>query len=76
MNLEIFFEKFNLFADAPDAVAKMRELVLALAVQGKLVEQDASDEPAKELIAKIMEQRQRDSMQKKNGTGCFFDYGL
>ncbi len=37
MNLETFFEKFDLFADAPDAVAKMRELVLELAVQGGLV---------------------------------------
>jgi type I restriction enzyme S subunit len=36
MNLEIFLEKFNLFAGAPDAVAKMRELVLELAVQGRL----------------------------------------
>ena len=39
MNLETFFEKFDQFADAPDAVAKMRELVLDLAVQGKLAEQ-------------------------------------
>ena len=41
MKLETFFEKFDLFADAPDAVAKMRELVLQLAVQGKLVDQDS-----------------------------------
>lgn len=34
MKLETFFEKFDLFADAPRAVAKMRELVLQLAVQG------------------------------------------
>jgi type I restriction enzyme, S subunit len=37
MKLETFFEKFDQFADAPDAVAKMRELVLLWAVQGKLV---------------------------------------
>ncbi len=37
MKLETFFEKFDQFADAPDAVEKMRELVLELAVQGKLV---------------------------------------
>ena len=36
MKLETFFDKFELFADAPNAVAKMRELVLALAVQGEL----------------------------------------
>jgi len=40
MNLETFFEKFDLFADCPNAVQKMRELILELAVQGKLVEQD------------------------------------
>jgi type I restriction enzyme S subunit len=48
MKLETFFEKFDLFADAPDAVAKMRELVLELAVQGKLVAplQDPDKHPA------------------------------
>jgi len=48
MKLETFFEKFDQFADAPDAVTKMRELVLELAVQGKLSEQRAADakEPA------------------------------
>ncbi|MBK6743983.1 MAG: restriction endonuclease subunit S [Hydrogenophilales bacterium] len=37
MRLETFFEKFGLFADAPGAVAKMRELVLDLAVSGRLI---------------------------------------
>ena len=37
MKLETFFEKFDQFADAPDAVAKMRELVLELAVRGRLL---------------------------------------
>jgi type I restriction enzyme, S subunit len=37
MKLETFFEKFDQFADAPDAVAKMRELVLELAATGRLV---------------------------------------
>jgi len=40
MRLETFFEKFNQFADAPDAVAKMRKLILQLAVQGRLKSQD------------------------------------
>ncbi len=43
MKLETFFEKFDQFADAPDAVETMRELVLELAVQGKLSEQQATD---------------------------------
>jgi type I restriction enzyme, S subunit len=36
MTLETFFEKFELFADAPGAVGRMRELVLELAARGKL----------------------------------------
>lgn len=43
MKLEIFFEKFELFADAPNAIAKMRELVLELAVEGKLASALPSD---------------------------------
>ncbi len=57
MKLKTFFEKFDLFADAPDAVAKMRELVLELAVTGKLVAQDASDEPASRLLCRIDAER-------------------
>lgn len=36
MRLETFFEKFELFADAPNAVWKMRELILRKAVTGGL----------------------------------------
>ena len=50
MKLETFFEKFDQFANAPDAVEKMRELVLQLAVTGKLVNQDKRDEPASVLL--------------------------
>jgi type I restriction enzyme S subunit len=39
--LETFFQKFALFADAPDAVTKMRELVLHLAFNGQLVPSNA-----------------------------------
>jgi type I restriction enzyme S subunit len=53
MKLETFFEKFDQFADAPDAVAKMRELVLHLAITGKLVPQDPNDEPAEDSFPKL-----------------------
>lgn len=66
MTLETFFEKFHLFADAPDAVAKMRELVLELAVQGKLVEQRASEPSADDLLNEI--EAARDSY-RKGGRG-------
>lgn len=44
MKLETFFEKFGLFADAPDAVAKMRELVLEFAVRGHLSKRRREDQ--------------------------------
>jgi len=43
MNITEFFEKFELFADAPNAVGKMRELVLELAIRGKLIDQNSND---------------------------------
>ncbi|MBL8823169.1 MAG: restriction endonuclease subunit S [Planctomycetia bacterium] len=53
MTLETFFEKFELFADAPGAVRKMREMVLAIAIQGKLVPQDPNDEPATTYLSRM-----------------------
>ena len=42
MTLETFFNKFDQFADAPNALAKMRELVLQLAFSGKLSDEAES----------------------------------
>jgi type I restriction enzyme S subunit len=39
-------EHYERIADAPDAIARLRRFVLDLAVRGKLVPQDAGDEPA------------------------------
>jgi type I restriction enzyme, S subunit len=50
---------FDLIAQAPGGVARLRELILTLAVQGKLVPQDPSDEPASELIKKIRAEKDR-----------------
>lgn len=57
MRLKTFYEKFDQFADAPDAVAKMRELVLKLAVTGKLVPQSKRDEPASMLLESAKAER-------------------
>tara|TARA_B100000949_G_scaffold234491_2_gene253730 strand:+ start:3622 stop:5280 length:1659 start_codon:yes stop_codon:yes gene_type:complete len=53
MKPETFFEKFDQFADAPDAVTKMRELVLELAIQGRLAAQNSDDKPALNQLERI-----------------------
>ncbi len=42
MSLSTFFQKFDQFADAPDAVAKLRELILLLALDGKIGDTNAA----------------------------------
>ena len=46
-------------ATAPGGVARLRELILTLAVQGKLVPQDPADEPASVLLQKIRAEKDR-----------------
>jgi type I restriction enzyme S subunit len=46
-------------ADAPDAIARLRRFILDLAVRGKLVPQDSSDEPASELLKRIAAEKAR-----------------
>ncbi|WP_423194584.1 restriction endonuclease subunit S [Cupriavidus sp. H18C2] len=50
---------FDLLAAAPDGVARLRELILSLAVQGKLVPQDTNDEPTSTLLEKASANRER-----------------
>lgn len=45
-----------LLAGAPNGIKKLRELILELAVRGKLLEQNADDEAAGELLKQITEE--------------------
>ncbi len=44
MNAERLLELYEQISEAPDAIARLRRFVLDLAVRGKLVEQDATEE--------------------------------
>ena len=55
----MLLSNLNLLAQAPGGVARLRELILTLAVQGKLVPQDPQDEPASELLKKIRAEKDR-----------------
>jgi len=64
MITDLLFEHFATLATAPDGIARLRELILQLAVQGKLGTQDAGDEPAGALLETIKKQ-----IRKINGNG-------
>lgn len=55
----MLLSNLNLLATAPGGVARLRELILTLAVQGKLVPQDPADEPASVLLRKIRAEKDR-----------------
>jgi len=59
MNAALLLDHYARIADAPDAIARLRRFVLDLAVRGKLVEQDAGDEPASELLERIGAEKAR-----------------
>ena len=51
--------EFERLAQSPEGIPKLREFVLQLAVQGKLVPQDSKDEPASELLKRIAAQKEQ-----------------
>ena len=55
----MLLSNLDLLATAPGGVARLRELILTLSVQGKLVPQDPADEPAGELLQKIRAEKDR-----------------
>jgi type I restriction enzyme, S subunit len=64
LSLETFFNNFAVLADAPNGIAKLRELILQLAVRGKLVPQNPSEVPASVLLEKIAQEK----ASRSNGT--------
>lgn len=59
MNADRLLAFYERVAEAPDAIARLRRFVLDLAVRGKLVAQDPTDEPASELLKRIVTEKAR-----------------
>jgi type I restriction enzyme, S subunit len=59
MNADRLLAHYEKIADAPDAIARLRRFILDLAVRGKLVLQDPTDEPASELLKRIGREKAR-----------------
>ena len=57
--MQMLEKYFDTAFDAPDGIKKLRELILTLAMQGKLVPQDPNDQPASELLKEIENEKQQ-----------------
>ncbi len=55
----MLLSNMDFLATASGGVARLRELILTLAVQGKLMPQDSADESASELLKKIRAEKDR-----------------
>ncbi len=53
MSESLLLKSFDLLATAPGGVARLRELILTLAVNGKLVQQNPQDESGNDLLLRI-----------------------
>lgn len=69
MNADGLVEFYERIVDAPDAIDRLRELILALAVRGKLVSQDRNDEPSSELLKRIAAEKARLTKEGNIGKG-------
>jgi len=65
METGLFLEQFGHLAEGEGGIKKLREVVLQLAVRGKLVEQDPRDEPADMLLKKIEAERKQKEKEGK-----------
>ncbi len=65
VKLGIFFENFELLAETQNSMQRLRELILKLAMQGKLVPQSSTDEPASIILGKIKAEKEKLIKEKK-----------
>ncbi len=56
---QILDQYFDVAFAAPDGMKKLRELILSLAMQGKLVPQDPRDQSASDLLKEIEAEKSR-----------------
>ncbi len=59
MNAERLLAIYDRVVDVPEAVPRLRRLIINLAVRGKLVQQDPADEPALDLLERISVEKSR-----------------
>lgn len=72
-NLNILLDNLTTLTTTPAGVAQLRELILHLAIQGKLGTQSPGDEPAGKLLNRIKKEREEEQKEEKPRKGKAFD---
>lgn len=63
--LEFVIKNLDSIFQTPESMQELRNVILQLAIEGKLVSQEQSDEPANELIKRIRDERDQLVKEKK-----------
>lgn len=66
MTADEFLNNFGVFAEASGGMDRLREMILALAFQGRLVAPVATDEPAETLVQQIVQGRDGTAAEENN----------
>ena len=69
MDAQTFLDSFPTIAEAPGGVDRLRELILDLALSGRLVQHDKESEPVDALLERLATDRQRASL-RNGGSGA------
>ena len=76
MNPAFLLAHFDRISDAPEAILRLRQFVLELAVRGKLVDRDPKDETVSALLDRIRrEKEERVKAGHMNKQGCLPEVG-
>lgn len=59
VQLEFTIRNFEIIFQTPESMKELRNVILQLAIEGKLVQQDPTDEPASELVKRIKFERDK-----------------
>lgn len=58
MDADLFLQQFGHLVQGKGGIKKLRDVILQLAVRGKLTEQNSTDEPAEVLLKKILKKKE------------------
>ena len=59
MSADLVLSQFDLFSEAPNAIPRLRQFIVELAMRGRLTERDHQDEPASQLLGRLIKHKEK-----------------